>query len=531
LNQQGPGLKHQRRQDETSHKSSSFGQWYDRGAKVAVSTARGFRPGACTNCGAMGHKAKECMERPRKVGAWKTGDVVGVEDVASAPIDLDYAAKHDRWNGYDAAEFQSVVARYQKLDEFRQQAKADAEIKRLRALENPDDAELAAAAAAAAADVADGGDDDDGGGGDGDANDPRTKSTVRNIRNREDTAKYLRNLDVNSAYYDPKTRSMRENPTPNVDPSQSVYQGDNFVRQSGDFKDFASMQRFAWEASEANKGAAAAMVHVANPSQVELLHKQFQEKKATLLQRRRDAILDKYGGAEHLESNQAHEAQLAATERYVEYDAQGRVVKGLEKGKVKSKYDEDVYPGNHTAIWGSHWNAGRWGYRCCHSYVKGSYCLAEAGKRAAAENDLLAAGGAAHDEPQSLMAQLTAMEPEERERIESERRKRHEKEEKERRKRYKEALKEEERHARKRLLGGDQQQDESDRAPYGDQSAVNDISKEHYEAYLQKRYHSEDPMAKYVAEQAEEHEQKRSKKESSSEKSHKKSHKKSKKKK
>jgi len=36
-------------------------------------------------------------------------------------------------------------------------------------------------------------------------------------RIREDTAKYLRNLDTNSAYYDPKTRSMRENPTPNKD--------------------------------------------------------------------------------------------------------------------------------------------------------------------------------------------------------------------------------------------------------------------------------------------------------------------------
>lgn len=38
------------------------------------------------------------------------------------------------------------------------------------------------------------------------------RMTVRNLRIREDTAKYLRNLDVDSAYYDPKTRSMRENP-------------------------------------------------------------------------------------------------------------------------------------------------------------------------------------------------------------------------------------------------------------------------------------------------------------------------------
>ena len=42
--------------------------------------------------------------------------------------------------------------------------------------------------------------------------DPKTRTTVRNLRNREDRAKYLHNLDLDSAYYDPKSRSMRENP-------------------------------------------------------------------------------------------------------------------------------------------------------------------------------------------------------------------------------------------------------------------------------------------------------------------------------
>lgn len=42
--------------------------------------------------------------------------------------------------------------------------------------------------------------------------DTKRRITVRNLRIREDTAKYLRNLDLNSAYYDPKTRSMRSNP-------------------------------------------------------------------------------------------------------------------------------------------------------------------------------------------------------------------------------------------------------------------------------------------------------------------------------
>ena len=42
--------------------------------------------------------------------------------------------------------------------------------------------------------------------------DSKQRITVRNLRIREDTAKYLRNLDPNSAFYDPKTRSMRDNP-------------------------------------------------------------------------------------------------------------------------------------------------------------------------------------------------------------------------------------------------------------------------------------------------------------------------------
>lgn len=42
--------------------------------------------------------------------------------------------------------------------------------------------------------------------------DSRTRITVRNLRIREDTAKYLYNLNENGPYYDPKSRSMRENP-------------------------------------------------------------------------------------------------------------------------------------------------------------------------------------------------------------------------------------------------------------------------------------------------------------------------------
>ena len=42
------------------------------------------------------------------------------------------------------------------------------------------------------------------------------RTAVRNLRQREDTAKYLRNLDLTSALYNPKARTMKENPNPQL---------------------------------------------------------------------------------------------------------------------------------------------------------------------------------------------------------------------------------------------------------------------------------------------------------------------------
>jgi pre-mRNA-processing factor SLU7 len=48
---------------------------------------------------------------------------------------------------------------------------------------------------------------------------------VRGLRIREDTAKYLRNLDPNSAPYSGKSRTMNENPNPDVPLAQQVFKG------------------------------------------------------------------------------------------------------------------------------------------------------------------------------------------------------------------------------------------------------------------------------------------------------------------
>lgn len=60
--------------------------------------------------------------------------------------------------------------------------------------------------------------------------------SVRNLRIREDTAKYLLNLDPNSAHYDAKSRSMRADPQPDKAPHEKMFAGDNATRGTGDFE-------------------------------------------------------------------------------------------------------------------------------------------------------------------------------------------------------------------------------------------------------------------------------------------------------
>ena len=58
-----------------------------------------YRKGACENCGALTHKLKDCLERPRKTGArWTGKDIAPDEHVSN--FDMTWEAKRDRWNGY-----------------------------------------------------------------------------------------------------------------------------------------------------------------------------------------------------------------------------------------------------------------------------------------------------------------------------------------------------------------------------------------------------------------------------------------------
>ncbi|XP_032596116.1 pre-mRNA-splicing factor Slu7 [Drosophila grimshawi] len=350
---QGPTLKHQRPQHEDER-----GQLDNKAPKGLDTTklVTKFRKGACENCGAMTHKRKDCLERPRKVQAKYAESIVVHDEHIVTDASINYDEKRDRWSSYDPANHREIIEEYEKVEEAKRQLKAEK-------LKNDPDAEIS----------------DEEGNEDkyvdevdmpGTKVDSKQRITVRNLRIREDTAKYLRNLDPNSAYYDPKTRSMRDNPNPAVPEEEAEFAGENFVRFSGDTTAQATAQLFAWEAH--GKGVD---VHLlAEPTKLELLQKEYEQKKEQFKSSTKTDIVEKYGGDEHLKVP-PKSLLLAQTEEYVEYSRSGKVIKGIEKPKARSIYEEDVYINNHTTIWGSYWNAGRWGYKCCKSFIKNSYCV------------------------------------------------------------------------------------------------------------------------------------------------------------
>jgi pre-mRNA-processing factor SLU7 len=91
---------------------------------------------------------------------------------------------------------------------------------------------------------------------------------------------------------------MRENPYPNKDPKDLLYAGDNWVRHSGDAKVIMEAQRFVWDAND--KGTDEINI-LSNPSQAEAMFHQFQDKKQKLKDKRKQQVLSKYGGEQHLE--------------------------------------------------------------------------------------------------------------------------------------------------------------------------------------------------------------------------------------
>ncbi|KAJ7072161.1 Pre-mRNA splicing Prp18-interacting factor-domain-containing protein [Mycena amicta] len=488
-----PSLSHQRRRE--ADEAKTIDNWYDRGLKAGPA-AKKYRKGACENCGSLTHKRQDCLERPRRRGAKFTNKDIQADEVIQE-VATGYDAKRDRWNGYDPAEHKRVYEEYAAIDAARQKQREEE-------IDNQTTTDLAAVRKVAKAGKTDaeaefGSSDEEDADEDkyadtadavGQKLDTKTRITVRNLRIREDTAKYLINLDPESAYYDPKTRSMRDAPVKNVAPEDAKFAGDNFLRASGEANDMQQLQLFAWQSASRGND-----VHLnANPTQGQLLHQEFKQKKEELRDTSKISILAKYGGAKYLQTA-PKELLQGQTEEYVEYSRGGQLLKGRERVKARSKYPEDVYVNNHTQVWGSWYDpaTSTWGYSCCHSTVHLSYCAGQAGIEAAqassAQNLLASSSSVAHSAP-PLREMKETSEPSEQNfgkkrigegdvQLDEERLAR--------------ALKEE-----KKRKAGEEEEDRAGKKRKGVASSTHEVTEEELEAYRMTRRMTEDPMANYV---------------------------------
>jgi pre-mRNA-processing factor SLU7 len=367
LDDEDDSLQHQRRATDDQQDENFT---LERGGKKAGAARTKWVKGACENCGAMGHKKKDCLERPRKVGAKFTGKDIQA-DRTVRDVKLGYEAKRDVWAAYDTGQYHEVVDEYNMIEEAR---------RKLLQEQNGGG----------------GTGNGDKSGGDGSAgNDAyeegfkyaeeselgKDKTVKQSMRIREDTAKYLLNLDSDSAKYNPKKRALVDGGAIG-DKSAQLFAEESFLRASGEAAEFEKAQKYAWEAQERTGNTT---MHLqANPTAGEILRKREGDEREAKRRKRAELLASQYG--EQPAAPAALQTAVTESETYVEYDEAG-LIKGAPKKEGRSKYPEDIFINNHTSVWGSWWSDFKWGYACCHSFVKNSYCTGDTGRKAIQEAD------------------------------------------------------------------------------------------------------------------------------------------------
>ncbi|KAK8790913.1 hypothetical protein WA158_005544 [Blastocystis sp. Blastoise] len=362
------GLKHQRYTEKTHADTKAS---YERGKFLGV--AKKYRKGACKNCGSMTHTEKDCFYPKRKRGAWLTNEDIMPDEVIQKEIDYDYDGKRDRWNGYIYVDIYSADTN-EIVDDFAKTLQtADLERKK-RKIEDLDNQFMTEP------------DDDQKRFSSDLTKQPAKRDSMvdKQYENGtvlpESTANKLLALtgdplNATSQSLHPKSRAMRANPFEgtNKKPDEINFMGENYLRSTGDVKEFAKTQIFAWEAHTRGEN----INMTADPTATALLQKQYEERSKQLKEEQTKKILSRYNAVAPTNYDD-DDLLLGQSESYQEYDQNGRVIKGLPTLIPKSKYEEDVFPGNHTAIYGSWYSTTdkKWGYQCCHQTMKNAYCLA-----------------------------------------------------------------------------------------------------------------------------------------------------------
>jgi pre-mRNA-processing factor SLU7 len=404
LEQTENSLKHQKAQVEVT--KAPISNYTLKG--FAENPVYKFRKGACENCGALTHKLKECLERPRKRGAkWSGRDFSRDEFIYEVP--LDFEGKRDRWNGYDPNSFSRIMHEYQKFEEEKKRKKqeelsniTDEHLKKKKLRDEDLDESVSSEdenkllvndIPSEFKEVVNNMSTGENKENSNEVTDEDVlaylvemrKDSTKNLNDipknilykmcvskslhvGSDYSKYLINLALNSAYYDGKSRSMRENPNPGSQEIHS-FKGDNYIRNTGDTLKLIELENFIKEANERNKDLN--LNNIAMPSQAELFHRYLQNTKDRYKSAELKKVISKYGGEEHL--NIPQEVKEILTNNQDEN--QNPEENPLTHSMAKSMYPEDVFVNNHSSVWGSFYHDKfGWGYKCCLSFEKGSWC-------------------------------------------------------------------------------------------------------------------------------------------------------------
>lgn len=215
----GPTLEHQRRNATNPDDSRKLDDKIDQVEVLGKQTT--FVAGACTNCGATTHRARDCLMPKKKVGAATSGIVSGIDQrVVSASDDkggVSYSKKRDGWSGNvqcnDLWE-QHDAKRAREEAEANAADQSGSELGGRRVETGGGDALLRAFQASA-----------------GDTQSTEIKQLPR----------YLENLDA-GAFYDPITRSMRGNPHAEKGSIHSTFRGENERISGAAYRDALDMQ-------------------------------------------------------------------------------------------------------------------------------------------------------------------------------------------------------------------------------------------------------------------------------------------------
>ena len=325
-----------------------------------TSSRGGKQPNQCRNCGSVSHPTRDCLNKPlRKVAkptsshkikasGIRTTDVSRYNNNNDDSIDdisnHDYSSKRDGWKGYEAEDYIEQIRKFDRIQNDSQRNCHDKNrLDKSKTLDQMDN--LIA------------GDDEQwdfqgrkarqgGVGGN------QMAMTARNLRIREDVPKYLSNLDLNGAYFDPKARSMR------MEESDNIMNGD-ILRIDTSSELIAAIAN--------------------NPSQVELVNKDVSLKKSANSILKWNEMKNKYEDHEDLKKNGNIYDSSGSVKNMNFLTGEDEVTKVSNNHAhfiVPSKFIEDVFETNHSSVFGSYFcrQTHKWGYSCCGSKKRYSIC-------------------------------------------------------------------------------------------------------------------------------------------------------------